>query len=107
MGKSRSAALRLNGLFQKNPNASTEAGVEDIKFRGVLNEERACENSRGQLKKWNFQGMKGVQEKPMWNFHGSWFFTLEFPRGAKQFCKISSRGEACFLSGISNSTIVV
>ena len=80
-----------------------EAGVEDIKFRGVLNEERACGNSRGQLK----NGKKGVQEKPMCNFHGSWFLTLEFPRGVKQFCKISSRGEACFLSGISNSAINV
>ena len=23
----------------------------------------------------------GVQEKIMWNFHRSWFLTLEFPRG--------------------------
>ena len=65
MGKSHSAALRLNELFQKNTNASTGVGVEGMEFWA---EERACGNSRGQLKKkWNFQG-KGVQEKPMWNF---------------------------------------
>ena len=92
-----SAVLRLNGLFQKNSNARSERGLRighEIS-RGI--EERSCGNSWGQLKKkWNFQG-KG-------NFHGSWFLTLEFPRGVKEFCKISSKGEACyFLSGISNS----
>ena len=102
-GKSHTAALRLNGLFQKNPNTSTGGGVERRHGISRGTEEFACGNSRGQLKKkWNFQG-KGVQEKPMWNFHGSWFLTLEFPRGVKQFWKISSKGEACFLSGISNS----
>ena len=102
-GKSHTAALRLNGLFQKNPNTSTGGEVERRHGTSRGTEELACGNSRGQLKKkWNFQG-KSVQEKPMWNFHGSWFLTLEFPRGVKQFWKISSKVEACFLSGISNS----
>ena len=61
LGKSHSTALRLNGLFQKNPNTSTGAGV--MRRHGILRvtEELACGNSRGQLKnKWNFQG-KSVQ----------------------------------------------
>ena len=37
----------------------------------------------------------GDQEKIMWNFHGSWFLTLEIPKGATQFCGIF-RGEALF-----------
>ena len=32
------------------------------------------------------------QEELMWNFHRSWFFALEFPRGATQLCGIS-KGE--------------
>ena len=37
---------------------------------------------------------KGVQEKPMWSFHGSWLFlTLEFQKSVKQFCKTSSKSE--------------
>ena len=44
-------------------------------------------------KKWNFQ--RGVQEKTMWNFHESWFLSLEFARGVTQFCRIS-RNESLF-----------
>ena len=34
---------------------------------------------------------RGVQEKLMWNFHGSIFdFALEFARGVTQTCRISS-----------------
>ena len=33
---------------------------------------------------------RGVLEKLMWNFHGSWFLTLQFPKGVTQFCKIAS-----------------
>ena len=29
------------------------------------------------------------QEKIMWNFQGSWFLVLEFPRDVTQFCTIS------------------
>ena len=40
-------------------------------------EERACGNSRRQLKKKS-------------NFHVSWFFNLKFPSGDTQFRRISS-----------------
>ena len=68
----------------------------------------------GGLRTWNFQEhwrkkmrkflgsikkeveFPGVfEEKLMWNFHGSWFLILEFPRGVTQFCWIS-RGESLF-----------
>ena len=40
MGKSHSATLRLNGLFQKKSKyLSTGAGVEDMEFPGVLKKE--------------------------------------------------------------------
>ena len=49
--------------------------------------------SKGQLKK------KMKKEKLMWNFHGSWFMTLEVPPGGvTQFCKIP-RGESLFTNG--------
>ena len=50
---------------------------------------------RGSVKKEVYRISKGVQEKFMWNFHGSWFLTLDFPRGVTQFCLIS-RGESLF-----------
>ena len=37
----------------------------------------------------------GDQEKIVWNFQGSWFLALEFPRDLTQFCGIS-RGGALF-----------
>ena len=37
----------------------------------------------------------GVREKPMWNFHGSWFSTLEFPSDLTQFSR-TSMGESLF-----------
>ena len=48
---------------------------------------RLCKNSRGQLKKVEFPGV--IKKKFMWNFCGSWFLILEFPRGVAQFCRIS------------------
>ena len=33
---------------------------------------------------------RGDREKIMWNFHGSWFSTLEFPSDVTQFCRFSS-----------------
>ena len=33
---------------------------------------------------------RGDGEKIMWNFHGSWFSTLEFPSDVTQFCRFSS-----------------
>ena len=38
----------------------------------------------------------GDQEKILWNFQGSLFLTLKFPRDLTQFCEIS-RGGAFFL----------
>ena len=57
--------------------------VEDPELPGSSKKEYDCGYS------------KGVQEKPMWNFHGSWFLTLEFPRDVTQFCRIF-RGESLF-----------
>ena len=57
------------------------SSVEDIQFPGVARiEERACGNSRGQLKKkWNFQGW-GIK-KISCGISRSWFFlALEFTK---------------------------
>ena len=47
---------------------------------------RAYENFRDQVKEWSFHLIK---KKIMWNFHGSWFLVLKFPRVVAQFCGIS------------------
>ena len=52
-----------------------------MEFKGVLKEEH--ENSRGQLKK-------------KWNFHGSWFLTLGFPRGVTHNFAEFLGVQACF-----------
>ena len=45
---------------------------------------------------WNRSGIsRSDQEKIIWNFHGSWFLTLEFPRCVAPLSGIS-RGEALF-----------
>ena len=52
---------------------------------------------------WKYQGLIKKQleflgvvtEKQMWNFPGSWFLALEFPRGGTQFCRIY-RSESLF-----------
>ena len=71
------------GYSRKNPNSGVEL--------------RAW-NFRGYWKKrmWKFQGsvkiemgFQSVFTKNLRNFHGSWFLTLEFPRGLTQFCRIS------------------
>ena len=55
-------------------------------------EEKAYRNLRCQLK----SGIsRGVQEKLMQNFDGSWFMNLEFPRDVTQFYRIP-RGESLF-----------
>ena len=61
-----------------------------MEFPGVLKKKRG--NSRGQKRSGN---SSGIQEKLMWNFRGSWFFTLEFPRVVAQICRIS-RGKSFF-----------
>ena len=78
----RFSQLNHNGLFQK-------------KSRGI--EERACGNSRGQLKKkWNFQVQ--MFKKNSCDVKFSWVLVLtlgchtistQFPRGVTQFCRIS------------------
>ena len=58
--------------------------------------ERKCGNSRGQLKKkWNFQG---CSRENSWNFHGSCFLTLEFPRGVTIL--LNFQGWKLVLSGV-------
>ena len=46
----------------------------------------------------------GVFMKNLWNFHGSWFFTFEFPGDFTQFCRIS-RGESLFFLQITNGKV--
>ena len=45
----------------------------------------------------------GFKEKIKWNFHGSWFLTLEVLWCVTQFCRISN-GEKLF-SGISKGKV--
>ena len=46
----------------------------------------------------------GVQEKVMWNFHGTWLLTLEFPRSCHKIFAEILGVEAC-LSGISKAKV--
>ena len=70
--------------------------VEDMEFPGGM-EERAC--GLWKAAESGISKCKGGQAKPMWNFHhGSLFLTLEFLRGLKQFCRISTKGQACLFS---------
>ena len=79
-----------NGLLQKKSKHGSGDWAHGIS-RGI--EGRADKNSRSQfLKSWISGGFKG---KLMWNFHGSWFLTLEYPKGVTQFYGIS-RGENLF-----------
>ena len=51
---------------------------------------------------------RGDQEKIMWNFQGSWFLVLEFPRDGMHFFTIS-RGKLNkrkILGGLSNQYVV-
>ena len=74
------------------PKMIQTVGIKDIKFLGVLKKEHVEISGLNQKR----SGIsKGFQEKLMWNFHGSSFFTLEFLSGATQFCKIS-RDESLF-----------
>ena len=67
----------LNGLFQKK----LEQGVEDMEYPVVL--KKGIEKSQS-VKKFS-RISRIVQEKVIWNFHGSWFLTLEFRRGVRKF----------------------
>ena len=55
---------------------------------------------------WKFQGsikkeveiLGLIEKKTMWNFHGPWFLTLDFPRGVSQnFAEFAGVVKACFL----------
>ena len=67
--------------------------VEGIDFPGILKKEH-MEIPGVNSKEVEFQG---VFMKNSWNFHGSWFLTLEFPatRAVTQFCRIC-RDESLF-----------
>ena len=85
------SVIRSLGYSRKNPNR--RRGREDMEFPGVLKKKHV------EISGVNLKGSgiyKGVQEKIMLNFRGSWFLTLEFPKGVtQQFCRIS-RGESLF-----------
>ena len=88
--------LKIDEINDDNLTKMYLGKIEDWRHgisRGI--EEKPCGNSRGQLKeKWNFQG---CSRKIMWNFRGSWFSIMDFPRGVKQFWRIS-RVESLFSS---------
>ena len=77
-----------NGLFQKKSKQA--GGDEDMEFPGVF-KKKHVEIPGVSLKRSG--NSRGVQEKLMWNFHGSQFLTLEFARGVTQTCRIS-RGKS-------------
>ena len=70
------------GYPRKNPK-KRGGGVEDMEFPGVNWKQSAIS--------------KGDQEKIMWNFQGSLFLALEFPRDLTQFCGISRHWALCCL----------
>ena len=66
------------GYSRKNPNRGIWS------FRGI--KETECGNFQGLFK--NEVEFPGDQEEIMWNFQGSLFLALEFPRNLTQFCGI-------------------
>ena len=56
---------------------------ENMEFPGVL---KSIWKFQGSSKRVEFSPN---QKKIMWNFHGSWFLVLKFPRVVAQFCGIS------------------
>ena len=82
----------LIGLFQKK--SKQVGGVDDVEFSGVLKktvEVPGVNQKRSEIS-------SGVQKEIMWNFHGSWFLILEFPKSATQFCR-TSKGEVLRVEG--------
>ena len=67
-------ALKWNGLFKKKNRGGGSWG------HGISrdNEERACENSTGQLKKWDSQGYSRMRKT---HAEFSWVLVFEFQRG--------------------------
>ena len=107
-----------NPVFPKNKVRNSHSLLNTLsKLKGELADLHQIgysrKNPHGGLRTWNFWGSlrknveipgvdqkrsgnsRGIQEKLMWNFHGSWFLTLEFPRAATQICRIS-RGKSFF-----------
>ena len=66
------------GYSRKNANSGIWS------FRSI--KETVCGNFQGLFK--NEVEFPGDQEKIMWNFQGSLFLALEFPRNLTQFCGI-------------------
>ena len=66
-----------------------------MEFSGILKKQHV--EIRVQLKKKVEFPWVLVKEKHLQNFHGSWFLTLEFPKGVTQFFRIS-RGESFGIS---------
>ena len=88
----------LIGLFQKK--SKQVGGVDDVEFSGKLKktvEVPGVNQKRSEIS-------SGVQEKIMWNFHGSWFLILEFPKSATQFCR-TSKGEVLRVEGRGQKSI--
>ena len=75
---------------EENANGSTSNGLlfqkkPHTKRKGVGKGEWGWEG-RG-LRIWNFQ--VSSRKKIMWNFQGSWFEALKFPRDVTQCCRVS------------------
>ena len=74
------------GYSRKKPNRAGGRGeLEEMEFpssqgRGYW-EKIQIGGRGGGLRIWNFQGGRGIKEIAFaWNFHGSLFLVLEFPR---------------------------
>ena len=60
-----------------------EITVEGMEFPGALKKEHV-DIPEVNLKRSGIS--RGVPEKLMWNFHETWFLTLEYSTGVTQFC---------------------
>ena len=71
------------GYSRKNADKGVE--LRTLSVRGYW--KKSMRKFQGSVKiEMEFQS---VFTKNSWNFHGSWFLTLEFPRGVTQYCRIS------------------
>ena len=98
-GMKATTAIKLHwAIPEKQTNrgaggwGGSEQGISNFLGRGI--EERAYRNSWAKLKGSGIS--KGVHQKFLLNFHGSWFLTFEIRRGVTKLC-IISRVRACFL----------
>ena len=89
------AIVSYNGLFQKKK--SKQGGLRKWIFQGYWR--KNIWKLQGSIKKRSAISI-GVQRKLMWNFHGFWFLTLEFPsqsHGVSHNFAEFSGVKACFL----------